>query len=105
MSPESAVLNQLDVAIKTSVRWKTFLLMLLLVSINDIDRASLSVAMPIIGREFDIYPALQGIVLSSFFWTYALIQVRMLADRTDHASSLLRPQVLSNTAASYWFRS
>jgi ACS family D-galactonate transporter-like MFS transporter len=103
MSPESAVFDQLDVAIKTSVRWKIFPLMLLLVSINDIDRASLSVDMRIIGREFDIYPALQRIVLSSFFWTYALIQVPggMLADRTDHASSLeLRPQVLSNSAAS-----
>jgi ACS family D-galactonate transporter-like MFS transporter len=57
--------------------------MLTLVSINYIDRASLSVAMPLIGEEFDLDPATQGLILSSFFWTYAFMQVPggMLADR------------------------
>jgi ACS family D-galactonate transporter-like MFS transporter len=55
----------------------------MLTSINYIDRASLSVAMPLIGKEFDLDPAMQGLVLSSFFWTYAFMQVPggMLADR------------------------
>ena len=68
---------------KTSVRWKIFLMMLLLISINYIDRASLSVAMPLIGKEFNIEPATQGLLLSAFFWTYAFMQVPggMLADR------------------------
>ena len=68
---------------KTSVRWKIFLMMLFLISINYIDRASLSVAMPLIGKEFDINPATQGLLLSAFFWTYAFMQVPggMLADR------------------------
>jgi ACS family D-galactonate transporter-like MFS transporter len=51
----------------TTVRWKIFLIMLFLISINYIDRASLSVAMPIIGKEFDMDPATQGLLLSSFF--------------------------------------
>jgi len=51
---------------KTSVRWKIFLMMLMLISINYIDRASLSVAMPLIAKEFDIGPAVQGLLLSSF---------------------------------------
>src|SRR5579871_4856656 len=38
----------------TRVRWKIFLLMLFLVSVNYIDRDSLSVAMPLISKEFDI---------------------------------------------------
>jgi MFS family permease len=58
-----------------NVRWEIFLLMLLLISINYIDRASLSIAMPIIGKEFDLDPATQGLILSSFFWTFAFMQV------------------------------
>jgi ACS family D-galactonate transporter-like MFS transporter len=67
----------------TQVRWKIFLMMLFLISINYIDRASLSVAMPLIAKEFDIGPATQGLLLSSFFWTYAFMQIPggMLADR------------------------
>ena len=67
----------------TKVRWKIFLMMLMLISINYIDRASLSVAMPLISKEFDIGPAAQGLLLSSFFWTYAFMQIPggMLADR------------------------
>ena len=68
---------------QTKVRWKIFLMMLLLISINYIDRASLSVAMPLIAKEFDLSPATQGLLLSSFFWTYAFMQIPggMLADR------------------------
>jgi len=70
-------------AAPTRVRWRIFSLMLLLISINYIDRASISVAMPLISREFEIGPATQGILLSSFFWTYAFMQIPggMLADR------------------------
>lgn len=70
-------------AAPTKVRWKIFLMMLFLISINYIDRASLSVAMPLIAKEFDIGPATQGLLLSSFFWTYAFMQIPggMLADK------------------------
>ncbi len=51
----------------TNVRWRIFFLILATVAINYIDRASLSVAMPLIGREFNISRATQGILLSSFF--------------------------------------
>ena len=67
----------------TNVRWRIFFLILGTVAINYIDRASLSVAMPMISKEFSISPAIQGILLSSFFWTYCLMQIPggMLADR------------------------
>jgi ACS family D-galactonate transporter-like MFS transporter len=45
------------------------------VAINYVDRASLSIAMPTISQEFGIDEAAQGIILSSFFWTYALMQI------------------------------
>lgn len=67
----------------TKVRWKIFLMMLFLIAVNYIDRASLSVAMPMIAKEFDLSPAVQGLLMSSFFWTYAFMQIPggMLADR------------------------
>jgi ACS family D-galactonate transporter-like MFS transporter len=81
----------------TSVRWKIFFLLLGLVSINYIDRASLSIAMPMISREFSIEPAAQGLILSSFFWTYALMQIPggLLADR-------FRPRVMIAAATAAW---
>lgn len=71
------------VAQATTVRWRIFLLLLLLAAINYIDRASLSVALPLISQEFNLTPALEGLLLSSFFWSYALMQIPagMLLDR------------------------
>jgi MFS transporter, ACS family, D-galactonate transporter len=68
---------------QSRVRWNIFFLMLYLIAINYIDRASLSVAMPLIAKEFSLDPATQGLILSSFFWTYAFMQVPggMLADK------------------------
>jgi ACS family D-galactonate transporter-like MFS transporter len=60
---------------KTSVRWKIFLMLLLLVTVNYIDRASLSVAMPMIAIEFKLTPIMQGLIMSSFFWSYTLMQI------------------------------
>jgi MFS transporter, ACS family, D-galactonate transporter len=60
---------------KTSVRWNIFLIMLLLVTVNYIDRASLSVAMPLLTKEFSLSPVMQGFILSSFFWSYTLAQI------------------------------
>src|ERR1700750_2489717 len=81
----------------TGVRWNIFFLMLFLISINYIDRASLSVAMPLISKEFDVDPAMQGLILSSFFWTYALMQIPggMLADR-------FKPRIVIAAATFFW---
>lgn len=60
---------------RTTVRWKLFLLLLVLVAVNYIDRGSISVALPIIQKEFNLAPELVGLLLSAFFWTYALMQI------------------------------
>ena len=52
-----------------------FALVFVIVIVNFIDRASLSIAMPLIAAEFELSPAMQGLILSSFFWTYALAQI------------------------------
>jgi ACS family D-galactonate transporter-like MFS transporter len=82
---------------KTKVRWKIFLTILFLMSINYIDRASLSVAMPLISKEFGMSPAVQGLLLSSFFWTYALMQIPsgILADR-------YKPRVVIAASTMLW---
>src|SRR5258708_23696301 len=97
MSNTISAVAATDVAKATGVRWKIFLLMLFLISINYIDRASLSVAMPLISREFDLDPAMQGLILSSFFWTYAFMQfqVVILSDRFKPLIVLALPTSLS----------
>jgi MFS transporter, ACS family, D-galactonate transporter len=82
---------------KTAVRWKIFFVLLLLVAINYVDRASLSVAMPLIAKDFNIKPALQGLIFSSFFWTYAAMQVPggMLVDR-------FKPRIVIAVSAVCW---
>ncbi|PJG84446.1 MFS transporter [Conservatibacter flavescens] len=59
----------------SNVRWVVFCIIFLLVVVNLIDRISLSIAMPTIAAEFDLSPTMQGIILSSFFWAYALLQI------------------------------
>ncbi|WP_413733897.1 MFS transporter [Sodalis sp. RH21] len=59
----------------TRVRWFIFSIIFLLVVINLIDRVSLSIGMPTIAREFQLSPTMQGMILSSFFWAYALLQI------------------------------
>ena len=97
MSTSSSVLNPAMTQVPTRVRWWMFLLMLILTSINYIDRTSLSVAMPLIGKEFALDPAMQGLILSSFFWTYAFMQVPggMLADK-------FKPRIVIASATVGW---
>src|SRR5215475_4103290 len=82
---------------RTNVRWKIFFLLLFMIAINYIDRASLSVAMPLIAKEFNLDSATQGLILSSFFWTYAFMQVPggMLADR-------YKPRIVIALATIFW---
>ncbi|MBK1787239.1 MFS transporter [Prauserella cavernicola] len=81
----------------TNVRWHLFVLLLLVGTLSYIDRISLSVGMPLIAEEFDLDPAVQGILLSSFFWTYAAFQVPggWLADR-------IGPRKVLTIAVSLW---
>ncbi|EBO9655487.1 MFS transporter [Salmonella enterica subsp. enterica] len=59
----------------TRVRWKIFSIIFLLVVVNLVDRVSLSIGMPTIAKEFNLSPTMQGVILSSFFWAYALLQL------------------------------
>jgi len=57
--------------------WVVLALMVVSVAINYIDRTSLSTAAPLLAQEAElaISPAKMGVLLSAFFWTYALLQI------------------------------
>jgi len=58
-----------------SRRWTVFSLVFVAIVINYVDRGNLSVAAPSIMRDFHLVPARMGVLLSAFFWTYALFQI------------------------------
>ncbi|WGF89948.1 MFS transporter [Marinivivus vitaminiproducens] len=59
----------------SSIRWRVIALVGVLTVINLADRTSLSVGMPVIAQDLGLSPAIQGVMLSAFFWSYALCQV------------------------------
>jgi len=59
--------------------WTVVVLLVFSVVINYIDRSNLSLAVPILEKQFSLSPWQAGELLSAFFWTYALVQVVGLA--------------------------
>ncbi|WP_433559668.1 MFS transporter [Pseudonocardia xinjiangensis] len=59
----------------SGLRWWMFGFFVLIMIINYIDRSSLSIAMPLISKELHLGAATTGLILSSFGWTYALMQL------------------------------
>lgn len=53
--------------------------------INYLDRAAISFALPLISRDFRLTPEGKGLLLSAFFWSYALMQIPIgwCADRMN----------------------
>ena len=85
-----------------SVRqWIVIILLAFSVFINYFDRGNLSVAAPQLSGELSLTPSNMGILLSAFFWTYAVCQLLggWLVDRDEGMSTPFhcrRPHV--NTA-------
>ena len=65
--------------------WGALILLAISASINYIDRGNLSIAAPLLKDDLGISPAQLGVLLSSFFWTYAAFQIvsGWLVDRFD----------------------
>jgi MFS transporter, ACS family, D-galactonate transporter len=62
-------------AFSNSRRWGVVGLLFTASVINYLDRAAISFALPLISRDFHLTPETKGLLLSSFFWSYALMQV------------------------------
>src|SRR5207247_6860004 len=56
-------------------RWAIVGLLFIASLINYLDRAAISFALPLISRDFHLTPETKGLLLSCFFWSYALMQV------------------------------
>ena len=56
-------------------RWMVVGLLFIASFINYLDRATISVALPLISLDLHLGPEIKGVVLSSFFLPYALMQV------------------------------
>ena len=75
---------------KSNVRWVVAALMWLAIAINYIDRTVLAAAAPFMTKEFSITPSEMGIIMSGFFWSYALLQIPAgwFADRFGQKKAL-----------------
>jgi MFS transporter, ACS family, D-galactonate transporter len=66
-------------------RWTIIGLLFVASLINYLDRAAISFALPAISRDLHLLPGTKGLLLSSFFWSYALLQIPIgwCVDRLD----------------------
>jgi MFS family permease len=58
-----------------SRRWVVVALIFAGILISYVDRGNLGIAAPSIMRDFSLTPSAMGVLLSAFFWTYALFQI------------------------------
>jgi len=56
-------------------RWSIVGLLFAASLINYLDRAAISFALPLISKDFQLTAPSKGLLLSSFFWSYALMQL------------------------------
>ena len=56
-------------------RWVIIWLAFLGLSINYLDRSSLSVALPFMGKDFELSATQQGLIFAAFFWAYDFCQL------------------------------
>jgi len=66
-------------------RWSIVALLFAASMINYLDRAAISFALPLISIDFRLTAQSKGLLLSSFFWSYALMQIPIgwCADRLN----------------------
>jgi ACS family D-galactonate transporter-like MFS transporter len=66
-------------------RWPIVWLLFIASMINYLDRSSISMALPMISKDLGLGPESKGLLLSAFFWLYALMQIPVgwAADRVN----------------------
>jgi ACS family D-galactonate transporter-like MFS transporter len=85
-SPDRSVPEPTPAPVRMSVReWVVVFLLMISVVINYVDRSDLSIAAPVMQKQFALSPVQLGSLLAAFFWTYSLLQITglvgWLADR------------------------
>jgi MFS transporter, ACS family, D-galactonate transporter len=82
---------------RTKIRWAIVGLCFLGLTINYIDRANLSVALPKMSSELHLGPSVEGVVLAAFFASYALFQLP-----AGHFVDRLGARVVYAAAGLWW---
>jgi ACS family D-galactonate transporter-like MFS transporter len=85
MDNSATVVAPIPAQLSNRKRWGAVWLLFTAAMINFVDRGSLSVALPLIASELHFSAAVQGTLLSAFFWSYATMQIPMgwAVDRFD----------------------
>jgi ACS family D-galactonate transporter-like MFS transporter len=86
MSPRQATaIMEPAIGATNARRWAIVGLLFTASLINYFDRATISFALPLISKDLHLGPEAKGVLLSAFFWSYALMQIPMgvLADRVN----------------------
>ncbi len=68
-----------------SGRWTIVGLLFVASLINYLDRSTISLALPLVSKDLVLGPESKGLLLSAFFWSYALMQIPIgwTADRVN----------------------
>jgi MFS family permease len=62
-------------SISNARRWTVVWLLFAASLLNYLDRSTISFALPLISRDLSLGPETKGLLLSSFFWSYSLMQI------------------------------
>jgi len=75
---------------KKNYRWWVIIILFAGTFVNAVDRGSLGVAAPSMMKDLDLDPAMMGVILSAFFWSYFLgnIPSGVLADKFGAKATL-----------------
>jgi len=85
IAPSSQPIDDTAPGISTAHRWGVVFLLFLASLINYLDRATVSMALPLLSRDLSLGPETKGLLLSAFFWSYAAMQIPIgwCADRLN----------------------
>ncbi len=85
IAPPAAQAESPAIIVTNQRRWTIVWLLFAASLINYFDRQTLSYALPLIGKEFNLDAAQKGLLSSAFFWSYAVMQIPMgiVADRVN----------------------
>ena len=74
-----------SISVSNSRRWVVMWLLFIASVINYLDRTTISFALPLISHDLHLGPESKGVLLSAFFWSYAMMQVPigLMADRMN----------------------
>jgi ACS family glucarate transporter-like MFS transporter len=82
---------------KAGRRWVMLGILSLGVAFNYLDRSTLSVALPYIEKDIHMSPAVTGVILSGFFWSYVIFQLP-----AGYIGDKIGPRLTQGFAALIW---